>query len=138
MRVFRSRFLSMFLLLFLVGCSGFILFSNGRALVVVTVNPSFADPLNFPNLQVQFSATGTFNAAPTPVDPLPSVIWTVDLPAFSTLPDPGHAFISQTGLAQCAPGFTGVVQVFATAPADPNLPLSPSNQMAGVAQMNCP
>ncbi|HEY6306639.1 MAG TPA: hypothetical protein VI488_09315 [Candidatus Angelobacter sp.] len=138
MRFFRSGFLLAFPMLLLAGCSGFILFSNGRALVVVTVNPSFADPLNFPNLQVQFSASGTFNAAPTPVNPLPSVIWTVDLPAFSTLPDPGHASISQTGLAQCTPGFAGVVQVIATAPANPTLPLSSSNQMSGVAQMNCP
>jgi hypothetical protein len=125
-------------LLSLAGCNGFVFFSNGRVVVAVTVSPSIADPINFPSQQIQFFASGTFTISPTLVTPLQGVIWTVDRPAFSTAPDLGHASISQNGLAQCTPGFTGVVQVIATAPFNPSLPVSPSNQTAGVAQMNCP
>lgn len=139
MQFFRSWSLfPAFLLLALAGCSGFVLFSNGRVLAVVIVNPTIADPINFPNGQVQFTARGTFNIAPTLVDPLPSVVWTVDRPAFSGLLDLGHAVINQNGLAQCAPGFAGRVQVIATAPANPTMPVSLSNQIVGTAQMNCP
>jgi hypothetical protein len=76
--------------------------------------------------------------SPTVVSPLPGVIWTIDVPAFSSAPNPGHASINQNGVAQCTPGFSGVVQVVATAPFNPSLPVSPANQQAGVAQMNCP
>jgi hypothetical protein len=140
MRYFQSRSLlaSLLLLVSLAGCSGFVLFSNGRVVVAVTVSPSIADPINFPGQQVQFFASGTFTISPTLVSPLPGVIWTVDRPAFSSAPSPGHASISQNGLAQCTPGFTGVVQVIVTAPFNPSLPVSPANQTTGVAQMNCP
>ncbi len=138
MRFLRSTFLFASLLLLLAGCSGFVFFSNGRVVVAVTVSPSIADPINFPNQQIQFVASGTFTISPTLVTPLQGVIWTVDRPAFSGAPDLGHATITQNGLAQCTPGFNGVVQIIATAPFNPSLPVSPSNQMAGVAQMNCP
>ncbi len=139
MRFFQPWFLlPAFFLLLLGGCNGFVLFSNGRLLVVVNVDPAIADPINFPNFQVQFRATGTFSFTPTFADPLPNVVWTVDRPAFSSAPDLGHASINQHGIAQCAPGFVGTVQVIATAPADPGFPVSASNQVSGIAQMTCP
>jgi hypothetical protein len=129
----------MTLLFFLcVGCSGFVLFSNGHVLVAVVINPSFADPNSFPNLQVQFSASGFVNGSPDTVDPLEDVVWTVDGSAFDSAPSPPNASITQDGVARCAPGFTGLVQVFATVPANSSQPLSPSNQMVGKAQMRCP
>jgi hypothetical protein len=139
MRPFQPRFLLVFLLVLSVsGCSGFVFFSNGQVLIAVTINPSFADPINFPNLQVQFSASGLANGSSTPVSPLGNVVWTVDHSAFSSpLPSP-HATITENGLARCTPGFAGLVQVFATAPANASQPLSPSNQMVGAAQMKCP
>jgi hypothetical protein len=138
MRYLGSRLLVASLLLSLAGCSGFVFFSNGRVVVAVTVSPSIADPINFPGQQVQFFASGTFTISPTLVNPLPGVIWTVDSPAFSGVPGSGHASINQNGLAQCTPGFTGVVQVIATVPFNPSFPVSASNQVTGVAQMNCP
>jgi hypothetical protein len=138
MRFFQPWFLLAAFFLLLVGCSGFAFFSNGRALIVVTVHPNIADPVNFPNSQVQFRASGTFNFTPTFADPLPNVVWTVDRPAFSSTPDLGHASINQSGIARCTPGFVGVVQVIATAPADPTVPVSASNQVTGTAQMTCP
>jgi hypothetical protein len=130
--------LASLVLLSLGGCSGFVLFSNGQVLIAVTINPTLADPMNFPNLQVQFSASGLVNGSPKPVTPLGSVVWTIDRSAFSSpLPSP-HASITQNGLARCTLGFTGSVQVFATAPANPSQPLSASNQMVGMAQLKCP
>ncbi len=135
MRLLRSMLFPA--LLSLAGCSGFVFFSNDRVLIAVVVNPSLADPINFPGNQVQFFASGSFTIAPSPVSPL-DVIWTVDRPAFSSAPDLGHASISPNGVAQCTPGFTGRVQIFATAAANPSLPVSPANDLVGVAQMNCP
>jgi hypothetical protein len=139
MRTFRPRILLALLLsLTLGGCSGFVFFSNGQVLVAVTINPTFADPINFPNLEVQFSASGSMNGSLTPVNLVENLVWTVDHSPFNTPPELPHAFITQNGLARCAPGFAGLVHIFATAPANPSLALSPSNQKVGMAQMNCP
>jgi len=139
MRLFRPWLFV--ILLFLAGCdgfSGFLVISNGRLLLSVTVSPSFADPIHFAGGQVQFTAAGSFNMAPMAENPMANVIWTVDRPAFSTAPDSGHATISPNGLAQCAVGFIGTVQVIATAAANPNQAFSQSNQVVGTARMNCP
>jgi len=140
MRIFRTC-LAAIALVFLAGCEGFSMFvgiNNGRLLVAISVNPTVVDPIHFPNGQVQFTASGNFNMAPMTEDPMTNVMWTVDRPAFSNAPDLGHATITQTGLAQCAVGFIGTVQVFATAAANPSQPLSQNNQMVATARMNCP
>lgn len=129
------------IVLFLAGCAGFSAFlvvSDGRLLLSVTVSPGFADPIHFPGSQVQFTAAGSFNMAPMTENPMANVIWTVDRPAFSIAPDSGHAIISPNGVAQCAVGFIGTVQVIATAAANPNQALSQSNQVVGTARLNCP
>ena len=129
------------MVLLLAGCSGFsgfLVVSNGRLLLSVTVNPSFADPVNFPGAQVRFTATGNFNAEPAMEKSMANVIWTVDRPAFSEVRDPGHAVISPDGVATCSQGFIGIVHVFATAPANPGLPVSSTNRVTGTAQLRCP
>lgn len=127
-------------LLAALGCGGasfFIAGGNGQLLVVVSVHPNSADAIQFPNGQVPFTAQGTFKS-PASVSSLSNVAWTIDRPAFSLMPDLGHASINQNGLATCAPGFVGIVQVFATAPADPNLAMSAQNAIVGTAHMVCP
>ncbi len=121
------------------GCGGtvFVATTSGRLLVFVSVTPASADPSQLGG-QVQFSARGTFNTTPTVVEPLVGVTWTVDRPAFSTLPDLGRAFITQDGIAQCSQGFIGSVRVFATAAADPTRPVSAVNQTSGSALLVCP
>jgi sorbitol-specific phosphotransferase system component IIA len=123
-----------------IGCGGSFFFSsnNGRLLLFVSVNPTNVDGVHFINGQVPFTATGTFNMAPITVNSINNVIWTVDRAAFSTMPDLGHATISPDGVAQCTPGFTGSVTIFATAAADPTQPVSLSNQKVGTAQLLCP
>lgn len=137
----RLPFLTAALLsLAVLGCGGsfFISSGNGRLLVFVSVDPSNADANHFSGGQVQFTTRGMFNMAPTVVSPMTDVIWTIDHPAFSAMPDLGHAVITQDGLASCAPGFAGTAQVFATAPADPNRPVSLQNATVGTAQLVCP
>lgn len=121
------------------GCGGavFVATTNGRLLAFITVTPASADPM-LTNGQVIFTASGTFNTNPTNISPLPGVIWTVDRPAFSGLPDLGRATITQDGFAQCGQGFIGAVKVFATAPADPTFPVSLQNQTVGTATLVCP
>jgi hypothetical protein len=134
-----QKYLPLFVL-FLAGCSGvsgFLVTSDGRLLVSVTIHPSFADPGISGGL-VQFTASGNFNSDPTFVNSMNNVVWTVDQGPFNTIPGPVHATISPNGLAQCAIGFIGTVQVFATAPANPNLALSARNQVVGTARLNCP
>jgi hypothetical protein len=120
------------------GTDFFIASGNGRLVVFVSVDPSTADASRFSNGQVQFAANGTFNSTPPKVSPLGNVMWTLDHPAFSNMPDFGHATISSSGLAQCAPDFSGSVTVFATTPADPAQPVSATNQKVGTAQLICP
>jgi hypothetical protein len=60
---------------------------------------------------------------------------------FSTQPVPAGVSINQNGLAQCS-GFIGMITVEATAPMDPNMPLSQmsmnSMNASGMAQLTCP
>ena len=140
LRCFAACYLILVLLgLNVEGCSGFVVFSGGRLLAVVSVSPTSADPLNFPNGVVPFVATGTFNSQPSPITPLPSVQWTVGAPLFGGgVPIATNATIDQNGNATCAAGFTGAVQVFANAPVDSNQPLSLNNQKVGTATLICP
>jgi hypothetical protein len=120
------------------GASFFVSSNNGRLLVAVSVDPNNVDPVNLSDGMAQFTATGTFNMSPTTVEPMTNVLWTIDRPAFSARPDSGHAFIDTNGVAHCAQGFIGMVQVFATAPANPNQPVSMQNQVVGSATLSCP
>jgi len=136
----RTQVVSALALAAALGCGGasfFIAGGNGHLLVVVSVHPNSADAIQFPDGQVPFTAQGTFTS-PASVSSLSNVVWTVDHPAFSLLPDLGHASIDHNGLATCAPGFVGIVQVFATAPADPNLAMSAQNAIVGTAHLVCP
>jgi hypothetical protein len=129
------------IVLFAAGCggiSGFVLISDGRLLVSLTVTPTVADPVQFPSGQVQFTASGNFNMDPMFVNSMSNVVWTVDRGPFSMAPDLGHASISANGVAQCGVGFIGTVQVIATAPANPNQGLTQNNQVVGTAQLHCP
>jgi hypothetical protein len=139
-KLFSCRFLALALaaVSLAAGCGGavFVASTGGRLLVFVNVTPASADP-SLSNGQVIFTASGTFNTSPTTISPLPGVVWTVDHPAFSGV-DLGRATITQDGLAQCGVGFVGAVRVFATAAADPTLPVSLQNQKVGTATLVCP
>jgi hypothetical protein len=118
--------------LFMLSCGAS---SNSRMLQSISVSPQTA------NGQVQFVATGTFNAPPFTVTPLP-VNWCVQNPksaqaalcgAFS--PD----VITSQGLANCET-LAFSVTVNAEAPADPKLPLNTQAVpgVVGSATLVCP
>jgi len=111
--------------------------TSTRQMQSITVSPMAADPMAS-NGMVQFSAMGNFNMAPMSAN-VP-VRWSLGNP-FSTQPTPMGVSINANGLAQCS-GFMGMITVQATAPMDPNIPLSQmsmnSMNVTGMAQLTCP
>lgn len=147
--------LNVLLFLAIAGCGGTAMMTSTRTMQSLMVTPAAVDAHNFANGQVQFTATATFNMAPMTVMS-PPVLWSVGNPAFmSATPTPmpmptpmSMSAIASTGpsidangLAQCN-GFTGLVTIEATAPTDPNMPVSQMSQMTrnvtGMAKLNCP
>ena len=124
--------------LLIASCGGnSMMMSSTRQMQSITVSPMAADPMSS-NGMVQFSAMGNFNMAPMSAN-VP-VRWSLGNP-FSTQPAPMGVSISASGLAQCS-GFMGTVTVEATAPMDPNMPVSQmtmnSMNVTGMAQLTCP
>jgi hypothetical protein len=138
-----------FLLVVISGCGGSAMTNSNstRQLQSLTVTPASADAQNFPNGQVRFTAMGTFNMAPMTVMSM-QVRWSIGNPS-AAQPMPMSmsagmspaASVDGNGLAQCN-GFTGIATIQATAPADPNMPLSQMSSMtmtvAGMGQLTCP
>jgi hypothetical protein len=124
--------------LFTASCGGgSMMMSSNRQMQSITVTPMSADAMASHGM-VQFSAMGNFNMSPMSAN-VP-VRWSVGNP-FSTQPVPAGVSINQNGLAQCS-GFIGMITVEATAPMDPNMPLSQmsmnSMNVSGMAQLTCP
>jgi hypothetical protein len=125
-------------LLLVASCGGnSMMMMSARQMQSITVSPAAADPRNSGGM-VQFTAMGNFNMDPmmaaTPVR------WSVGNP-FSAQPVPAGVSVDMNGLAQCS-GFTGMVMIEATAPMDPNMPLSKMTMntmnVTGMAQLTCP
>jgi len=125
-------------LLMVVSCGGnSMMMMSARQMQSITVSPASADPRNSGGM-VQFTAMGNFNMDPmTAATP---VRWSVGNP-FSAQPVPAGVSVDMNGLAQCS-GFTGMVMIEATAPMDPNMPLSKMTMstmnVTGMAQLTCP
>jgi hypothetical protein len=124
--------------LLIASCGGNSMMMNStRQMQSITVTPMSADPMASDGM-VQFTAMGNFNMSPMSAN-VP-VRWSLGSP-FSTQPAPMGVSISASGLAQCS-GFMGMITVEATAPMDPNMPLSQmsmnSMNVTGMAQLTCP
>lgn len=143
-RLHASTFLLCLLVLGLlsamIACSGGMMNSMmaTRQLQSITVTPASATAQSMSNNQVQFSAMGDFNM--TPMTGTPQVRWSIGNP-FSSMSPPSGVSINANGMAQCTT-FVGTVTIQATAPMDPNMPLSQMSMMtsnvAGMAQLTCP
>jgi len=125
-------------LLMIVSCGGNSMMTmSARQLQSITVSPASADAKNSGGM-VQFMATGNFNMDPMMV--ATPVRWSVGNP-FSAQPVPAGVSVDMNGLAQCS-GFMGMVTIEATAPMDPNMPLSKMTMttmnVTGMAQLTCP
>jgi cellobiose-specific phosphotransferase system component IIB len=130
----------LFLLGTMIACSSGMMSSMmvTRQLQSITVTPASATAQTMSNNQVQFSAMGHFNM--NPMSGTPQVRWSIGNP-FSSMPVPAGVTINANGLALCTT-FVGTVTIQATAPMDPNMPLSQMSMMtsnvAGMAQLTCP
>jgi hypothetical protein len=100
-----------------------------RLLQSVSVTPATADAHAFSNGQVQFTAVGTYSQPPSP-SPLTQPGW--------SLSDPSIATVSQSGLAQCTAGASGVVTVRASTPAPCSGTGCTAVLLSGTAQLTCP
>lgn len=106
-----------------VGCG-----SSSRLLQTVLVTPATADAQSFPNGQVQFTAMGTYSQPPSPAT-LTQALWSLD----SSI-----ATVSQSGLAQCVAGASGVVTVTAGESAPCTGTGCTAALIRGTAQLTCP
>lgn len=103
--------------------------SSNRVIQSVTVTPATADAQNFPNGQVQFTASGTYSQPPSPVA-LSQAGW--------SLSEGGIATLTGNGLAQCVPGATGTVTVKAGVSGPCSGTGCTAVQIVGTAQLSCP
>lgn len=109
-----------------VGCGNN---TSPRLLQSISVTPASADAHSFPNGQVQFTVMATYNQAPSPA-PITASQW--------LLSESNIATISQSGVAQCIPGASGVVTVKAVVPAPCSGTGCTSVVLSGNAQLTCP
>jgi hypothetical protein len=100
-----------------------------RLLQSISVSPASADAQSFPDGQVQFTVVGTYSQPPSP-SPTTASAW--------LLLEPNIATISQSGVAQCTPGASGVVTVKAITPAPCSGTGCTSALLSGTAQLSCP
>lgn len=114
--------------------------SSSRQLLSITLSPATADAKDYPDGQVQFTATGHYNSAPYTVAPL-SAGWGTCYQEATT----SDISVNRTGLAECASGAVGTYTVWAN---DVPYPLGANCLamtacgggcfVAGTAQLTCP
>jgi hypothetical protein len=125
---------------------------SSRQIQSITVGPASADAQDYPNGQVAFVATGSYNAAPMSVSPLPAN-WAAQseqiVNGIETFgPANGAVLIDGSGVAQCTAGTSGTYAVIAWDLQDPTLKAGCGsetdfgepgcNAVQGTAQITCP
>jgi hypothetical protein len=111
--------------------------NSKRVLQSMAITPANADAKDFANGQVQFTATGTFNKAPSPdqvtFQPPYTGTWALMGTGAANI-----ATISQAGLAQCIPGAAGAVTVSAVASSNSATGPAMSTAVTGSTTLTCP
>ena len=82
--------------------------TSKHMLMSVSISPTTADALDYPNGQVPFTATGYYTSKPSPVTPFSATWGACDALGFSTT----AVTVSSTGVAQCGSGTSGVFFVW--------------------------
>lgn len=135
---FVLSFSALFVLLIGAAGCGSNMNNSTRQLQSIAVTPASATATGT-NKTVQFTATGNFNMDPMTAM-MSQVMWTIG-PPFSSMPVPAGVTINSNGMAQCTT-FSGTVNVEATAPMNPGMPMSQMGMMTqnvtGMAQLTCP
>lgn len=103
--------------------------ASPRLLQSISVTPASADAQSFPDGQVQFVAMGTYSQPPSP-SPITASQW--------LLSEPNIATISESGVAQCTPGASGVVTVKAVTSAPCSGTACTAALLSGSAKLTCP
>jgi hypothetical protein len=112
---------------------------SSRQLLSITLSPATADAQDYPNGQVQFTATGYYSTAPSPVTPL-SAFWGT---CYQEGPTTAIS-VTKDGLAQCESGAVGTFTVWANGPRFSNVECLAMTAcgggcfVAGTAQLTCP
>lgn len=101
----------------------------------ITLSPATADAQNYPDGQVQFVATGHYNAAPYTVTPQSATWGACYQNAHSTA-----VSVTNEGLAQCANGASGTYTIFAFDMTNCNVITACGGgcTVVGSAQLTCP
>lgn len=121
---------------------------SDRQLQSITIQPPTADAKNFPNGQVQFTATGIFSGSSVPA-PLTGkdVTWCYggttaeasSLQGICTGNIAQFAGVDQNGIAECSPTFQGSAYILAGTPARSANPVGATQlTVYGAAQLTCP
>ena len=115
--------------------------SSDRVLQSIALSPATADARDFPGGQVQFTATGFYNANPKTVTPL-SAGWGS---CYQNAPTTGVT-VSSAGVAQCVSGAAGTFTVWASHSTYPTGATCNAitacgggcDTVSGTAQITCP
>jgi hypothetical protein len=105
----------------------------------ITLSPAAADAQDYPNGQVQFTATGYYVDPPRTVTPL-SAFWGT---CYQEAPT-SEVSVTQGGVAQCAPGAAGTYTIWANDPPWPSVECLAITAcgggcfVVGSAQLTCP
>ncbi len=139
-----KRYEPLFLLFLLVLAAAITLACGSSAshtLQSLSISPAVTNAQNYPGGLVQFTATGTYTAPPSPVTPLAATWGACDLAGSGT----SEVSVSANGLAQCASGAAGTYMVWAF---DLNATGATCNiinacgggcgRVTGTAQLTCP
>jgi hypothetical protein len=111
----------------------------GSHLSSVSLTPGVADAQNFPNGQVQFSATGRYSGS-SKVVPLTNLTWCIgttngDCNGFIV----SVATVTGSGVAQCLTGAAGTATILAGSGGHAGMPDRGSSlAVFGTAQLTCP
>lgn len=131
-----ALFLFIFLAVVLVGCGS----SATRTLQAVGVSPATADANQFPNGEIQFTATGYYNKIPASVTPL-HVTWGACYQSQPTT----DVTITATGVAHCTSSASGTYLVWGFASDGEHATCNATSacsgscgRVTGTALMTCP
>ena len=118
--------------------------SPRRMLQSIVVSPASADAQSFPNGQVAYTATGTYNTSPHTVTPLTANWGIANLDGSPT----AAITVDANGVAQCSAGASGGYSVGAWGLMDPTTRTTCAssdpygepgcNAVLGTAQLTCP
>ncbi len=105
----------------------------------IALSPAVANAQDYPNGQVQFTATGYYTNPSRTVTPLPAT-WGTCYKVATT----SDVSVTRDGLAQCAPGATGTYMIWASVPVNVNSGCPTIDAcgggcaVQGNAQLTCP